>query len=602
MEAIKAFLDTELVLGFNVLQVIEIIIYLIIGFPILKKAVTNIRYGEIFDENFLMTIASIASICIGEVSEAIMVMVLYRIGEYLQKRAVNNSRKSIMDLIDITPSFANLLLESGDTKEVKPEELKVDDIIVIKAGERVPVDGIVISGSSRIDTAALTGESMPMDASKGVEVLSGSINLDGVLNVRVERIASDSTAERIQQLVETAAINRANTENFITKFAKIYTPAVCAIALLIAVVPGIITGDFSTWIGKAVIMLVVSCPCALVISIPLGFFGGIGGASKHGILIKGGNYLEALSKADTFVFDKTGTLTKGVFSVVAIHPNEMKEKDLLELATYAESFSNHPIARSLADEYGKHIDKSKVKNVHEIAGQGISAEVFGRSVACGNGTYMNTLGVESHECKIPGTIVHVVVDGHYAGHIVISDMIKEDSDSALKELKAQGIAKNVMLTGDKEVIAKDVAEKLSALDEYKSGLLPEGKVNYVKELLEKEEKDKKLAFVGDGMNDAPVLTVADVGIAMGGMGTAAAVEAADIVLMNDKPSDVALCHRIARKTMRIVKENIVFSLGVKFAVIILAAFGYSSMWLAEFADVGVCLLAILNSMRALKID
>ena len=601
MGAIHELLETEIIGGISIEAIIMVALYLIIGFKVIKKAVVNISYGEIFDENFLMTIASIASICIGEYHEAVMVMLLYRIGEYLQSRAVNNSRKSIMELVDIRSDYANLEDENGEIEKVDPANLQVGDIIKILPGERVPADGIVVSGSSRLDTAALTGESMPADVSKGNEVLSGSINLDGLLRVRVTRIASESTAARILELVENAAVNRAKTENFITRFARYYTPAVCGIALVIALVPGIITGNWSEWIRRAVIMLVVSCPCALVISIPLGFFGGIGGASKRGILIKGGNYLETLSKSNTIIFDKTGTLTKGVFSVIAIHPNEMKEKDLLELAAYAESFSNHPIARSLADEYGKHIDKAKINDVKETAGQGITANVNGKIVACGNQKYMDTIGVKAHECSIPGTIVHVVVDGTYAGHIVISDVIKDDSKDALDELKNLGVEKLVMLTGDKEIIARSVSEKLPSLDEYRSGLLPEDKVNYTKKILDEKQENEKVAFVGDGINDAPVLTIADVGIAMGGMGTAAAVEAADIVLMNDKPSDVALAVRIARKTMRIVKENIAFSLGVKFAVIILAAFGYSSMWLAEFADVGVCLLAILNSMRAMKI-
>jgi len=587
-----------------IVPALEIIIYLVIGWKIILKAFRGVKNGFLFDENFLMTVASIASICIGEISEAIMVMLLYRIGEKLQDKAVNNSRKSIMGLIDIRPDYANLQLENGEIKKLDPSEVKAGDIVVIMPGERVPVDGIVVSGSSRLDTAALTGESMPCDVGHGSEICSGSINLDGMLKVEVLRPASESTAARILELVENAAINRAKTENFITKFSVIYTPVVCGLALLVAIVPSLITGNWSEWIESAISMLVVSCPCALVISIPLGFFGGIGGASKKGILIKGGNYLEALANSETIVFDKTGTLTKGVFKVVAIHPNEMKEKRLLELAAYAESFSNHPIARSLGEEYGKHIDKAKIHDVKEIPGEGILANVDGIMVNCGNAKYMESLDIECEDCSVPGTIVHVVVDGEYAGHIVISDQIKEDSASAVKELKDLGVKKTVMLTGDKELIAKNVAEKISALDEYKAQLLPEDKVTETKRLLE-ETKAKnpkaKLAFVGDGINDAPVLTVADVGLAMGGTGTAAAVEAADIVLMNDKPSDIALAVRIARKTMTIVRQNIYMSLGIKVLVIVLSVFGIHSLWLAEFADVGVCLLAILNSMRALKI-
>lgn len=582
--------------------------YIIIGFPIFREAIRNIRYGQVFDENFLMVVASLASIGIGEFSEALMVVLLYRIGEYLQSRAVDNSRRSISDLIDIRPDYANIQ-DGRELKKVDPSSVAVGDIIVVLPGERIPLDGNITEGYSRIDTSALTGESMPEDVSVGSIVCSGCINLDGVIKIRVSSIASQSTASRILELVENSALNRAKTESFITKFARYYTPAVCGIALCIAIIPSIITGEWASWIRRAIIMLVVSCPCALVISIPLGFFGGIGGASKKGILIKGGNHLEALSKVDTVVFDKTGTLTRGVFSVIAIHPEEMKERKLLELAAYAESFSNHPIARSLSDEYGKHIDKARVKNARETAGEGISAEVDGIKVDCGNLRYMKRLNISAKECTISGTVVHVAVDGSYAGHIVISDRIKDDSMAALSELKALGVRRNVMLTGDKEEIAAAVSRQLKEIDEYRSSCLPEDKVNITKELIESlgnkqtkpSEKSKTLVFVGDGINDAPVLTVADVGIAMGGMGTAAAVEAADIVLMNDRPSDVAMAVRIAKKTLKIVKENIAFSLGVKAAVLLLAAFGLSSVWLAEFADVGVCLLAILNSMRALRI-
>ena len=581
--------------------------YLVIGFPIIKKAFVNLFHGEFFDENFLMVVASFGAIAIGEYSEALMVMTLYRIGEALQDRAVDKSRKAITELVDIRPDYANIP-DGHELKKVAPSEVKVGDTIVVLPGERIPVDAAVIEGFSRIDTAALTGESMPEDVAPGSEVCSGSTNLDGLLKLRVNREASDSTAARILDLVENAAFNRATTESFISKFARIYTPTVCAIALAIALIPSLITGDWATWIRRAVVMLVVSCPCALVISIPLGFFGGIGGASKKGILIKGGNYLEALSKADAVVFDKTGTLTKGVFTVVAIHPEEMKESKLLELATYAECFSNHPIARSLADAYGKHIDKARVKDFRELHGQGVTAEVNGRKLSCGSLKFMESLGIEATECHIPGSTVHVAVDGAYAGHIVISDQLKDDAAEALTALKELGVSKTVMITGDKRAIAEDIAKALPALDDFHCETLPEDKVNITKGLmasmgdltLRSTSKKKTLAFVGDGINDAPVLTVADVGIAMGGMGSAAAVEAADIVLMNDKPSDVALAVKIARKTMRIVRENIGFSLGVKVLVLILAAFGLSTMWMAEFADVGVCLLAILNSMRALR--
>ena len=582
----------------TVLLIICIVIYLIVGFPILKTAARNILHGEVFDENFLMCVASIGSFFVGEYEESIMVMLLYRIGEFLQDRAVDKSRRAITDLMDIRPDYANVE-KDGELEKVSPDTLSVGDIIVIKPGERVPADGIVIEGSSRIDAAAITGESLPVDVSEKSEVYSGTINLDGLLKVRVSAAAEESTASRILNLVEDAAASRAKSEKFITKFARIYTPAVCGCALALAVIPPLIFGDWNSWIYRALTFLIISCPCALVISIPLGFFAGIGGASSRGILIKGGNYLEALSKAETLVFDKTGTLTKGVFKVVAIHPHDFPEKKLLELAAYSESFSNHPISRSLADEYGKHIDKARVKNFKEIIGEGVEAKVGDSVVAAGNYRLMETLGIEYHECEIPGTIVHVAVNGVYAGHITISDVIKSDSKEALKKLKELGIKENVMFTGDKDAVAKGVAEELG-IDSFKAQMLPEDKLEETKKLMAALPEKAKLAFVGDGINDAPVLTLADVGIAMGGMGSAAAVEAADIVLMNDKPSDVAEAVRIARKTMRIVYQNIFFSIGIKLLVLLLTAIGYSSMWLAIFADVGVCMLAILNSMRALK--
>ena len=581
------------------------VLYIVFGWKIWKKAIRNIKRGEIFDENFLMVVASVGAICVGEWEEAFMVMVLYTIGEFLQNKAVGRSRKSISDLMDIRPDYANLLNDQGESVKTDPEKIAVGSIIEILPGERIPLDGVVIEGTSRIDTAAITGESLPADAAEGSEVYSGTINLDGVLKVRVTKTCDQSTASRILELVEESAINRAQAENFITRFANIYTPVVCACAVIVAIIPPLILGGgWNDWIHRALVFLVTSCPCALVISIPLGFFGGIGGASSKGILIKGGNYLEALAKADTVVFDKTGTLTKGIFKVVAVHPHSFGEEKLLELAAHAESFSNHPIARSLADEYGKPVDKSIVKNAHEFAGKGITAEVDGLVISCGNEKMMEMLGIQWHDCEIPGTMVHVVIEGAYAGHITISDQIKEDTPEALSKLRELGIRKLAMLTGDKDKIGAAVAKQLPQLDEYRAGLLPEDKVNAVKEYL--GEKDAKghyahgVAFVGDGINDAPVLTAASVGLAMGGMGSAAAIEAADIVLMNDKPSDVAAAVRIAKKTMRIVRENVIFSLGIKLIVLVLAVFGISSMWLAEFADVGVCLLAILNSMRALK--
>lgn len=586
-----------------IISILCLAVYLAFGFKIIKKAIKNIRRGEIFDENFLMVVASIGAICVGEWEEAIAVMVLYRIGEWLQGKAVGKSRKAITDLMDIRPDYANLLIgdpKDNNSEKKDPSDVQVGDFIIVLPGERIPLDGDVAEGTSRLDAAALTGESMPQDVGVGSSVCSGCINLDSVLKIKVTKNAEQSTANRILELVEEAAASRAKAENFITRFAAIYTPAVCGIALVLAIVPPLILGGgpaFSDWIHRALVFLVTSCPCALVISIPLGFFGGIGGASTKGILIKGGNYLEALSKADAIVFDKTGTLTKGVFKVVAVHPHSFAEDKLLELAAHAESFSNHPIGRSLAEEYAKPVDKSRVCNASEFPGMGITAEVDGLKISCGNEKMMESLGIAWHDCEIPGTMVHVVIEGVYAGHITISDVVKEDSYGALEALKKQGIKFFAMLTGDKKKISDAVAAQLPQLNESRAELLPEDKVNAVREYM----KDHVVAFVGDGINDAPVLTAASVGIAMGGMGSAAAVEAADIVLMNDKPSDLAAAVRIAKKTMRIVRENVVFSLGIKLVVLVLAAFGISSMWLAEFADVGVCLLAILNSMRALKV-
>ncbi len=579
---------------------LHIILYLLFGHKVIIKAARNILRGKIFDENFLMAVASIGAICVGEWHEAIAVMFLYSIGEFLQHKAVDKSRRAISDLMNIRPDFANVEDENGQLTKHDPSDVSVGSIIAVAPGERIPLDGEVIAGSSRLDTAALTGESLPSDVQEGSEVYSGTVNLDGLLKIRVTKDSEQSTASRILELIEDAAASRAKAENFITRFAQYYTPVVCAMALILAVVPSVISGDWNTWVHRALIFLVTSCPCALVISIPLGFFGGIGGASAKGILIKGGNYLETLSKVDTFVFDKTGTLTKGVFEVVAIHPNDFSEEKLMELAAHAESFSNHPIARSLADEYGRPLDKSRVRNAREYAGKGISADVDELIVSCGNDKMMEMLGVEFHECEVPGTTVHVAINGEYAGHITISDRIKHDAAQALSELKALGIKKLVMLTGDKENIAASVAAELKELDEYHSELLPEDKVKLTRDFLANKKDGAKLAFVGDGINDAPALIAADIGIAMGGMGSAAAVEAADIVLMNDRPTDTAKAVKIARKTMRIVRENIWFSLGTKMAVLVLAVFGLTNMWLAQFADVGVCLLCILNSMRALR--
>lgn len=573
-------------------------IYLIVGGGIIKEAIENIFHGEFFDENFLMFVATVGAFIMGEYSEAIIVMVLYRIGEWLEDRAVDKSRDSITDLMDIRPDYANL-----NGEKVNPLDLHIDDVIEIKPGERVPADCVVVSGSSRIDTAALTGEALPVDAKVGSELYSGSINLDGLLTARVLKLASESTASRILQLVEDAADNKAKAENFITKFAKVYTPIVCGLALVCALLPPLLgLGTWHEWIYRALEFLIISCPCALVISIPLAFFGGIGGASSKGILIKGGNYLEALSKSGSVIFDKTGTLTRGVFKVVAVHPHDCDEARLLELATLAESFSNHPIARSLADAYGAKPDKSRVSEFREVAGKGVLAKVDGHHIAAGNRKIMEQIGCEYHDCEHPGTRVHVALDGHYMGHVIISDEIKEDAREAIDSLKAMGL-KTVMLTGDKEDIASEVAAEL-AVDEYKSDLMPDDKLEFVGSVMESAGDTaggSKVAFVGDGINDAPALTKADVGVAMGAMGSAAAVEAADIVLMNDRPSDVALAVRHSKRVMKIIYEDITLSLGIKVVVLIASALGYSPMWLAVFADTGVCMLAILNSMRALKV-
>ena len=583
---------------------IALVIYVAVGHKILRKAFRNIKNGQIFDENFLMVVATFGSLAMGEYEEAIMVMVLYRIGEYFQDKAVAKSRRSIADLMDIRPDYANIEGENGELQQVDPEDIEVGTVITIKPGERVPVDGVVVEGESRLDTAALTGESMPRSVEEGDEVFSGTINLNGLLKVKVTKSCDESTATRILELVEEAADNKGKAEKFITRFARYYTPIVCGLALAVAVIPSLVTGEWATWVHRALIFLVVSCPCALVISVPLSFFAGIGGASSKGVLIKGGNYLESLSKADTVVFDKTGTLTKGVFSVVAVHPEGITEEELLELAAIAESFSDHPISKSLADEYKartrKRVDKGRVESFEEFAGEGVVTIVDGKKLQCGNRRLMERVGVKWHECHLHGTTVHIAIDGRYEGHIVIADVEKDDAKDAVRSLKNQGVARTVMLTGDKQDIASDVAADLG-LDKYFAEMMPEDKVHKVEELIATKGEGRTVAFVGDGINDAPVLSRSDVGIAMGSMGSAAAVEAADIVLMNDKPSDVALAIRIAKKTMRIIYENIWFSIGIKVLVLILAAFGIANMWLAIFADVGVCMLAILNAMRALRI-
>lgn len=573
--------------------------FAVIGWDVLWRAVRNISHGQVFDENFLMSIATIGAFLTGEYPEGVAVMLFYQVGELFQSYAVGRSRQSIASLMDIRPDYANVERD-GKLVQVDPEEVAVGDIITIKAGEKIPLDGVILKGSSSIDTAALTGESVPRDAAPGDDVISGCINQSGLLLVRVTKAFGESTVAKILDLVENSSSKKAHAENFITKFARYYTPAVVIGALLLAVIPPLLAdGLWQEWIHRALIFLVISCPCALVISVPLSFFGGIGGASKCGILVKGGNYLEVLAKTEIIVFDKTGTLTKGVFNVTAIHPDTIPEGRLLELAALAEAYSDHPISRSLKDAYGMEIDTGHVAQVEELAGRGVRARIDGMTVCAGNGRLMDEIGVKWHPCHHIGTTVHVAVDGSYAGHIVISDEVKADAADAIKALKQQDVRKTVMLTGDAKAVGEGVAKQLG-LDEVHAELLPAGKVERVEALLAQKSPKGKLAFVGDGINDAPVLSRADIGIAMGALGSDAAIEAADIVLMDDKPSKIATAMQISRKTLRIVKQNIVFALAVKALVLLLGALGMANMWEAVFADVGVSVIAILNASRALK--
>ena len=571
--------------------------YAVIGWDVLWKAVRNIAHGQVFDENFLMALATVGAFATGEYPEAVFVMLFYQVGELFQSYAVGRSRQSISQLMEIRPDYANLERD-GKAEKVDPDEVNVGDVIVVKPGERVPLDGVVLEGRSTLDTAALTGESLPRDVGEGDDVISGCVNQSGLLRVRVTKAFGESTVSKILDLVENAGSKKARAENFITKFARVYTPCVVIAAVLLAVVPSLVSGDWSEW-TRALIFLVVSCPCALVISVPLSFFGGIGGASRDGILVKGGSYLETLSQAEIVVFDKTGTLTKGVFNVTAIHPDKISEAELLELAAYAESYSDHPISRSIREAYGEDIDQNRVGAVEELAGRGVRAEIDGRNVCVGNSKLMDELGAKWHPCHHVGTTVHVEVDGLYAGHLVISDEVKPDAAEAIRKLKELGVKKTVMLTGDAQAVGERVGAELG-LDEVHAQLLPAGKVERVEALL-KEKSDKgALVFVGDGINDAPVLSRADVGVAMGGMGSDAAIEAADVVFMDDKPSKLADAIRIARKTRAIVRQNVVFALAVKLLVMVLGAFGVANMWEAVFADVGVSVIAILNAMRALR--
>ncbi len=583
--------------------------YLVAGYDVLIEAVEGIFHGEVFGEEFLMCIATVGALVIGflpgadpEFMEAVLVMMLFQIGELFEDIAEDKSRRAISGLMDIRPDFANVERD-GEIVRVMPDEVAVGDIIVVLPGERIPMDGIIIEGQSALDTVALTGESQPRDVDEEDGVFSGCVNLSGVLRIRVTKLFGESTATKILELVENAGERKSKSESFITKFARYYTPTVVIAALLISFVPPLFSGDFSgqfaIWLARALTFLVVSCPCALVISVPLTFFGGIGGASRRGILIKGGNYLEALAKIGTVVFDKTGTLTQGVFAVSAVHPNDIAPEQLLHLAAHVERFSTHPIALSLRQAYGHETDDCQVSDVTEIAGQGVTAKVNGLQVSVGNQRLMESLGAEWKPCHHVGTIIHVAIDGKYAGHIVISDVVKPDSAQAVHDLEAAGVSHIVMLTGDRREVAEKIANDLS-IKKYHAELLPADKVDKVESLLAAKNKNELLAFVGDGINDAPVLARADVGIAMGAMGSDAAVEAADVVIMDDKPSRLVDAIRIARQTLSIARQNIVFALTVKLAVLILAALGLAPMWLAVFADVGVTVIAVLNAMRTLK--
>ena len=581
-------------------NIIFVISYLIVGFEILKKAIRNILRGKVFDENFLMSVATIGAFAIGEYPEAVAVMLFYQIGELFQSYAVDKSRKSIASLMDIRPDYANVYRE-GNIETVNPEEVKIGETIVIKPGEKIPLDGKIIEGKTTLDTKALTGESLPREVSEGDEVLSGCINLNGMIKIEVTKEFGESTVSKILDLVENASSKKSKSENFITKFAKYYTPTVVIIALILAIVPPLVIqgATFSDWIYRALSFLVVSCPCALVISIPLSFFGGIGGASKKGILIKGSNYLEALSNTEIAVFDKTGTLTKGVFEVQEVKPVDISNEELLKIAAYAENYSNHPISKSIKQAYNKTIDEKEIINSEELSGLGIVAKIGEKNVLVGNEKLMQEKQIEFEKCNKIGTIIYIAINGKYTGYILIADKIKEDAKQTIEELKKNDIKQTIMLTGDKKEVGESVAKEVG-IDKVYTELLPTDKVQKVEELLKTKSPKGKLVFVGDGINDAPVLTLADIGIAMGGLGADSAIEAADIVIMTDEPSKIIKAIKLSKKTMRIVKENIVFAIFIKILVLVLTAFGLSTMWEAVFADVGVSIIAIINALRVLK--
>ena len=608
---IRIIVAAVLMIGFSFLPVsgwlafgLYMIPYIVIGYDILKKAFKGILNRQVFDENFLMAVATVGAVCLGEYKEGVAVMLFYQIGELFQSYAVGKSRKNISALMDIRPDYANIERD-GDIVAVDPDEVAIGEIIIVKPGEKIPIDGIIVEGNASLNTSALTGESVPRDAKPGDEVISGCINMSGVLKIKTTREFGESTVSKILDLVENSSSKKSKSENFISKFAKYYTPAVCYSALALAILPPLArmifmsaSPQWGVWVYRALTFLVISCPCALVISIPLSFFAGIGGASRQGVLVKGSNYLETLSKVKYIVFDKTGTMTKGVFEVAGIHHNELEKERLIEYAALAESYSSHPISKSLLLAYGKPVDKNRVTDLEEISGHGVTAKVDGISVAAGNGKLMRKLGIEYKDCHHVGTIVHVALDGKYAGHILISDMIKPNAKAAIEGLYKAGIKKTVMLTGDAGAVAENVADTLGISEVY-SELLPADKVSKVEELLDKKGEKEKLAFVGDGINDAPVLSRADIGIAMGALGSDAAIEAADIVLMDDDPLKIPVAIGIARKCLRIVYENIYFAIGIKLICLVLGALGIANMWLAIFADVGVMVIAVINAIRAL---